>query len=43
MILIIAQKGFTGWGFQIGRLWGQINYPSFWLSSGFGFITWEKS
>lgn len=28
--LIFAQKGYTSWGFQIGRLWMTWAFPRFW-------------
>jgi hypothetical protein len=38
MVLIFAQPGATSWGFQIGKLYWYINYPSFWRRCGLG--TW---
>lgn len=29
MTFILFQRGATGWGFQIGRLYWQVNYPRF--------------
>ncbi len=34
MTLILGQRGATGWGFQIGRLYWQVNFPGYWLLRG---------
>lgn len=38
MVFIPYQKGATSWGFQIGRVEGQLNFPRYWRGSGLGFI-----
>lgn len=38
MNIILFQKGCTSWGFQIGRVFWNINKPRFWRTSGlFGY------
>ena len=34
MILILAQRGATSWGFQFGGLWFYVNFPGYWRLSG---------
>lgn len=34
MASILFQRGATGWGFQVGRLYWQINFPSYWFLKG---------
>jgi hypothetical protein len=34
MIFVIGQRGATGWGFQFGKLYGQVNFPRYWFLRG---------
>lgn len=38
MRLILFQRGATGWGFQVGRLYWQVNY---WRFMHFGHKHWS--
>ena len=31
---VLFQRGATGWGFQVYRLYGQINFPAYWFRKG---------
>lgn len=32
MTFIMFQRGATSWGFQIGRVWWNVFYPTFWAA-----------
>jgi hypothetical protein len=33
MVVVIAQRGSTSWGFQVGRLYLNVKYKAFWWYS----------